>query len=315
MPHDHGDRSHAHLHSHSTSPHEHARSRTPLGAFAVGLLHGIGGSAGVGILLVSTIDRTALAIGALGILAAFTAVSMTLLTTGFGLTLGRRSLGRLAPALGVASLAFGLWYALGSAESPAVLFLGEPDRRPGRITRSPDEQRPTRSPSRLRARRARRRRARALRAAPRGLRRSAPSSLRCFASPSRPWRTRPRGRSRRRSCATGSSKARVPNRGRRSSSCRRRNWALGAVAAVAAAAACLAVGLGIWANSLSNSLDRERSANVGVHRSGELLATNATAKPLIGAERVAARRRRTAGPRSSSADWPTHRARRPTKPG
>jgi ABC-type nickel/cobalt efflux system permease component RcnA len=113
-PHDHGDRSHAHLHSHSTTPHEHARSRTPLGAFAVGLLHGIGGSAGVGILLVSTIDRTALAIGALGILAAFTAVSMTLLTTGFGLTLGRRSLGRLAPALGVASLAFGLWYALGA---------------------------------------------------------------------------------------------------------------------------------------------------------------------------------------------------------
>ena len=112
--HDHDDRSHAHLHSHSTSPHEHARSRTPLGAFAVGLLHGIGGSAGVGILLVSTIDRTALAIGALGILAAFTAVSMTLLTTGFGLTLGRRSLGRLAPALGVASLAFGLWYALGA---------------------------------------------------------------------------------------------------------------------------------------------------------------------------------------------------------
>jgi ABC-type nickel/cobalt efflux system permease component RcnA len=113
-PHHHGDRSHAHLHSHSTSPHEHARSRTPLGAFAVGLLHGIGGSAGVGILLVSSIDRTALAIGALGILAAFTAVSMTLLTTGFGLTLGRRSLGRLAPALGVASLAFGLWYALGA---------------------------------------------------------------------------------------------------------------------------------------------------------------------------------------------------------
>ena len=113
-PHDHGDRSHAHLHSHSTSPHEHARGRTPLGAFAVGLLHGIGGSAGVGILLVSTIDRTALAIGALGILAAFTAVSMTLLTTGFGLTLGRRSLGRLAPALGAASLAFGLWYALGA---------------------------------------------------------------------------------------------------------------------------------------------------------------------------------------------------------
>jgi ABC-type nickel/cobalt efflux system permease component RcnA len=112
--HDHHDRSHAHLHSQATGPHQHTRSRTPLGAFAVGLLHGIGGSAGVGILLVSTIDGTVLAIGALGILAAFTAVSMTLLTTGFGLSLGRRSLGRFAPALGVASLAFGLWYALGA---------------------------------------------------------------------------------------------------------------------------------------------------------------------------------------------------------
>jgi ABC-type nickel/cobalt efflux system permease component RcnA len=112
--HAHSDRSHAHLHSHAAEPHEHGRNRTPLGAFAVGLLHGIGGSAGVGILLVSTIDGTALAIGALGILAAFTAVSMTLLSTGFGLTLARHSIGRLAPALGTASLVFGLWYALGA---------------------------------------------------------------------------------------------------------------------------------------------------------------------------------------------------------
>ena len=112
--HVHGDRSHAHLHSHSATPHEHARGRTPLGAFAVGLLHGIGGSAGVGILLVGTIDGTVLPIGALGLLAAFTAVSMTLLTTGFGLALAGRSAGRLAPALGAASLAFGLWYALGA---------------------------------------------------------------------------------------------------------------------------------------------------------------------------------------------------------
>jgi ABC-type nickel/cobalt efflux system permease component RcnA len=112
--HGHGSRSHAHLHSHRTASHDHSRSRTPLGAFTIGLLHGVGGSAGVGILLVSTIDGKALAIGALGILAAFTAVSMTLLTTGFGLTLARGSIGRLAPALGAASLAFGLWYALGA---------------------------------------------------------------------------------------------------------------------------------------------------------------------------------------------------------
>jgi anti-sigma-K factor RskA len=60
----------------------------------------------------------------------------------------------------------------------------------------------------------------------------------------------------------------------------RRNWALGSVAAVAAAAACLAIGLGLWANSLSNSLDRERSARSAVDR---LLAENASAKPLVGA--------------------------------
>jgi ABC-type nickel/cobalt efflux system permease component RcnA len=112
--HAHAGHSHSHLHSHSAEPHGHVRSRTPLGAFAVGLLHGIGGSAGVGILLVSTIDSTALAVGALGVLAAFTAVSMTLLTTGFGLTLAGRSIRRLAPTLGVASLAFGLWYAMGA---------------------------------------------------------------------------------------------------------------------------------------------------------------------------------------------------------
>jgi len=110
--HVHGARSHAHLHSHRSESHRHTRSRTPLGAFGIGLLHGVGGSAGVGILLVSTIDGRALALTGLAILAAFTAVSMTLLTTGFGMTLARRPLGRFAPALGLASLTFGVWYAL-----------------------------------------------------------------------------------------------------------------------------------------------------------------------------------------------------------
>jgi len=114
--HEHEDRSHEHLHSHREGSHAHPRSRTPLGSFGIGLLHGIGGSAGVGILLVTTIDGRALALAALAILATFTAVSMTLLTTGFGLTLARKPLGRLVPMLGTASLAFGMWYALGAQE-------------------------------------------------------------------------------------------------------------------------------------------------------------------------------------------------------
>jgi anti-sigma-K factor RskA len=64
----------------------------------------------------------------------------------------------------------------------------------------------------------------------------------------------------------------------------RRNWPLAAVAGVAAAAACLAIGLGIWANSLSNSLDRERSAKAAYEQAAEVLRSRATAKPLIGAD-------------------------------
>src|SRR5207249_1904654 len=58
------------------------------------------------------------ALATLAVFAFCTAVSMALLSTGFGVALGsapvRRSFDRLAPALGVSSLAFGVWYALGA---------------------------------------------------------------------------------------------------------------------------------------------------------------------------------------------------------
>ena len=89
--------------------------RTPVGAFGIGLVHGMGGSAGVGVLLLAAIPDQTVAIGALLVLALFTAVSMTLVTSGFGATLTipsvARSVSGVAPALGIASLAFGVWYA------------------------------------------------------------------------------------------------------------------------------------------------------------------------------------------------------------
>ena len=89
--------------------------RSPAGAFGIGLVHGMGGSAGVGVLLLAAIPSTPVAVASLFVLALFTAVSMTALTTGFGLTLCTRpvaaGMGVVAPALGAASLAFGLWYA------------------------------------------------------------------------------------------------------------------------------------------------------------------------------------------------------------
>ena len=111
--HDHGGGPHMHLHD-ARSRHCHAE-RTRLGAFGIGLVHGVGGSAGVGVLLVATIDSTPLAVASLLVLAAFTAVSMCLVSSGFGAMLASRPLRRtanaVAPLLGVASLAFGVWYA------------------------------------------------------------------------------------------------------------------------------------------------------------------------------------------------------------
>jgi hypothetical protein len=94
--------------------HQHG-VRSGVGAFGIGLVHGMGGSAGVGVLLLAAIPDQTVAIGALLVLALFTAVSMTIVTSGFGATLTvpavARSAAGAAPALGVASLAFGLWYA------------------------------------------------------------------------------------------------------------------------------------------------------------------------------------------------------------
>jgi high-affinity nickel permease len=105
---------HAHDHTHLRVP----PTRTPWQAFGIGLIHGIGGSGGVGVLLLATIHSHAVALLALVLFAGFTAVSMALLSTGFGMTLSRprvqRSFARIAPALGLLSLAFGVWYTLGA---------------------------------------------------------------------------------------------------------------------------------------------------------------------------------------------------------
>jgi high-affinity nickel permease len=93
----------------------HHGVRTRFGAFGIGLVHGMGGSAGVGVLLLAAVPDETVAIASLLVLALFTAVSMTIVTTGFGATLSvpavARSAAGAAPALGVASLAFGVWYA------------------------------------------------------------------------------------------------------------------------------------------------------------------------------------------------------------
>jgi ABC-type nickel/cobalt efflux system permease component RcnA len=107
---------HAHVHSHAASEehfHPHRR-RSAFGVLCIGIAHGAGGSGGVGILLVASIQSQPVAVAALVLLAAGTAAAMTALSGGLGLALFRWRSSLLPAPLGVASLAFGVWYLLGA---------------------------------------------------------------------------------------------------------------------------------------------------------------------------------------------------------
>jgi ABC-type nickel/cobalt efflux system permease component RcnA len=135
--HVHGEVRHAHPHVHETVPtephphvheHSHARhlGRSPLAAFGIGLIHGAGGSAGVGVLLVAAVPGTAAATAALAVLAFGTALSMTAVTAVFGRALATGPLPRkfelAAPVLGAFSLLFGLWYGLAALDAVPYVF-------------------------------------------------------------------------------------------------------------------------------------------------------------------------------------------------
>jgi ABC-type nickel/cobalt efflux system permease component RcnA len=122
--HRHGEVVHAHPHVHEgehshsahAHPHQEALGRTPLAAFAIGLLHGAGGSAGVGILLVAAVPGRAASAAALAVFAGATAASMAIASAAFGSLVASRAVARrmatAAPAFGAFGLLFGAWYAL-----------------------------------------------------------------------------------------------------------------------------------------------------------------------------------------------------------
>jgi ABC-type nickel/cobalt efflux system permease component RcnA len=127
-PHRHGERWHSHPHAHAgqlehTSDHAHHHEeglgRSPLAAFGIGLVHGMGGSATVTVLLIGAIPQRVEATAALVIFALATAASMCLLSLGFGTMVASRMLARrlesAVPLLGLFSLAFGVFYALAAA--------------------------------------------------------------------------------------------------------------------------------------------------------------------------------------------------------
>lgn len=93
-----------------------AETRTPVGAFAIGLMHGMAGSAGVGVFLLASIRSPGLAVSALLLFALFTAVAMGALSSAVGLALAlqprSREMRYIMLILGLLTLAFGVWYGL-----------------------------------------------------------------------------------------------------------------------------------------------------------------------------------------------------------
>jgi hypothetical protein len=114
---------HSHPHDPRGAP---LRTRSPLQAYGIGVVHGIGGSAGVGVLLLAAIPDHVEGVVALAVFATFTAVSMGLASMSFGWVLQRgavqRAYAAIAPAVGLASLAFGVWYALGAVQAVPYVF-------------------------------------------------------------------------------------------------------------------------------------------------------------------------------------------------
>jgi hypothetical protein len=86
----------------------------------------MGGSAGVGVLLLATIPDQAEAVGALLVFALGTAVSMAALSSAFGYAITRgpvlRRMLAFAPAMGILTLAFGGWYTLGAVGAVPYLL-------------------------------------------------------------------------------------------------------------------------------------------------------------------------------------------------
>ena len=133
--HEHGGVRHAHPHVHEgdhvpgAHEHPHARGRTLGGSVAMGLLHGVAGSAAAGLIVLAASPDTASRIVALAVFAAGTALSMAVVSTALGHVVARgsaRRLEALVPAVGLAGLAFGVAYGLYAAGMAPGLapFLG-----------------------------------------------------------------------------------------------------------------------------------------------------------------------------------------------
>jgi sulfite exporter TauE/SafE len=114
--HDDGHGRRRHLRVGGGPAHRHAPVRSPAQALAIGMLHGLAGTGAVVLLLIAAMPGRLEAALALAAFAPMSVVSMALFTTAFAWVLTRPAIepvyrAVLIPALGLAGLTFGAWYA------------------------------------------------------------------------------------------------------------------------------------------------------------------------------------------------------------
>jgi hypothetical protein len=92
-------------------PHPHRPPRSLRDAYAVGVMHGAGGSAGVGLLMIAAIPAEGVAFAGLVVFAISTALAMSAVAAGLG-----RGLATLpVRPIGMFTCAFGTWYLAAAA--------------------------------------------------------------------------------------------------------------------------------------------------------------------------------------------------------
>lgn len=105
----------------------HARgdgTRSGWAAFGIGLVHGVGGSAGVGVVFIAGATTSGSAALALAVLALGTALSMGALSAFFGRALVRSTVrvDVIAPPVAAAAILFGAWYGAAALEAVPYPF-------------------------------------------------------------------------------------------------------------------------------------------------------------------------------------------------
>lgn len=119
--HNHGIASHRHVHHHESSTdhaHSHVGQRSLKQSYGIGVVHGVGGTAGVALLVLADTPDPFNALAALIWFALGTIISMIAMTSVLGSALSKEAIFKkflfAIPGMGLLSLAFGAYYALGA---------------------------------------------------------------------------------------------------------------------------------------------------------------------------------------------------------